>query len=48
MKIIPGTKWEMAIVYEGDLEELLADGWEPYAAASHGGVIRYLLRRGSL
>lgn len=45
---ISGTKpgsWEVAVVLQGDLAELLNDGWEPYAVASHGGVIRHVLRR---
>lgn len=45
MKIISGLVWEVAICLQGDLEDLLDDGWEPYAATSHGGMIRHLLRR---
>lgn len=45
MKIVPGSKWEVAQCYQGDLEALLADGWEPYAATAHGGAIRHFLRR---
>lgn len=45
MKIISGAKWEVATCLQGDLKRLLDDGWEPYAATSHGGAIRHLLRR---
>jgi hypothetical protein len=40
--------WEMTTVRDVDKErreELLADGWEPYAATTDGATIRHHFRR---